>query len=416
MKRLIYCSLSILAVAVVLGLGIWLTTLKASPAKILMKEHPYTFSKTKEWGKEKRDQYLEEGGCVFISYPKTKAKETAKIISAFLEEAKAKYSEFAAENTADIPRLAIDYTAQKKSDYTALTLTYAIGRYKEDGQGEELLLGAQHLYLDEKNAVLDLEALLGAEKQEKLKLLLDRSKLSMDDLESFIYSEEQVVLKWTEEERTFTMDEIERAGKVDPHKPMIALTFDDGPGKYTKQFSDLLTRYNGRGTFFMLGVNVGNYEESVKYAYTQGHEIASHTMRHKNLNILSSSEVQKEITDADQAIQSAIGQKPKLVRPPYGNANAKVTSIINRPVIHWSLDTEDWRTRNAEAVKNKILKNVSDGAIILMHEIYQSSYDGLALALEQLAKEGYQFVSVSELLEYRQVQAEVKAYHSIPPQ
>lgn len=414
MKRLLYCTLSILAVAAVLGIGIWLTTLKPSPARALMREHPYVFSETKEWGKAKKERYVESGGCVFLCYPKTDNKETMEVINGFLAEAKDCYLEFAAEDTARIPRLAIDYTAEKKAGYISLILTYSIGSYKEDGQGTDTLLGTRYLYLNEKGTILDLEALLGEEKQEKLKLLLDRQRLSDEEPVSFTYSEDQVTLKWTEEEITFTMEEIERAGKIDPDKPMIALTFDDGPGQYTKQFADLLTRYNGHATFFMLGMNVGNYKESVKYAYDQGHEIASHTMRHKNLNLLSVSDAQKEVEDADFAIQAITGEKPKLVRPPYGNANSKVASIINRPIINWNLDTEDWRTRDAQAVKQAILDGASDGAIILMHEIYESTYEGLSLALDELVKEGYQFVSVSELIEYRQVAAGVHTYYSFP--
>lgn len=416
MKKSATCALLILGVAIILGIGIWLTTFSASPAKTLMRKHPYEFSELKEWGKEKRDRYTKDGGCVFISYPKTNNKETMKVIEGFSAEAKARFKEFSATEEEGIPRLAIDYTAEKKDGYSALTLTAAIGRYTKEGEGKDTILSAKTLYIGEKNAILDLEGLLGAENHEKLGILLERRRLSEEDLEGFTYSKEQVTMQWADEEAIFTMEEIERAGKIDPAKPMIALTFDDGPGRLTKDFADLLTKYNGHGTFFMLGTNVVNFEENVKYAYEQGHEIASHTMRHKNLNVISSSAVEKEISDADAAIEKVTGQKPKLVRAPYGNANSTVRSIINRPVIHWSLDTEDWRSRNAAAVKNAILENVSDGAIILMHEIYQSTYDGLELAIEELVNQGYQLVTVSELMEFRCEEAGIETYHSFPPQ
>lgn len=138
-------------------------------------------------------------------------------------------------------------------------------------------------------------------------------------------------------------------------------------------------------------------------------------MRHKNLNKLTEAEIKKEITDASDAIYKAIGAYPTLVRTPYGNANEKVFSVLQSPMIKWNVDTEDWKSRNAQAVKTEIVKNIKDGDIVLMHEIYESTYEGLALALEELSRQGYQFVTVSELMRYRGITPENKIYHSFPP-
>lgn len=425
MTRLMKCSLLISAVAVILGFLIFLLSREPSPAERFLKEHPYHFSETKEWGEESQDSYTENGGCIFSAYPETDNEESMKIIDGFTQTVLDRFQEFsatAAEQAAalpedqprEIPRLILDYTAEKKENHIALRLFSASGLYKEDGKGTDSHHDEKVLYLSEDGAPLGIAELLGKERMEKLSKILDRSKLSIDTLEDFTYQENEITLKWEKEERTFTMEEIERGGKIDPEKPMIALTFDDGPGQYTKQFADLLTRYNGHCTFFMLGINVGNYKESVKYAYDQGHEIASHTMRHKDLCTLSQKDITKEISDADQVIKSVIGEKPNLVRPPYGSAKSTVASIAGRPLIHWNLDTEDWRTRNPEAIKTAILNEVSDGAIILMHEIYDTSYEGLEQAMEELDKQGYQFVTVSELMEYRKVTPQAKSYFSFP--
>lgn len=393
---------------------IWTTASNPLPAKRLIKNHPYAFSEEKEWGEEQREIRVKNGSCFFISYPKTNCKETDDTIAAFVATAKEKCGGLPGKKRDGVPRLVIDYTAKNKKDYIALTLTYGAGRYNKENAGEDHFSGSQSLYLDSDGNILNLNTLLGEKNSKKLAYLLKKENRTMDDISSFSYDEEKVTLYWGDDQYTVSMAEIQKTRIIDPAKPMIALTFDDGPGFLTQKFVDLLNQYDGRGTFFMLGQNVGRYKESVKYAFDQGHEIASHTMRHKNLNVISPSEVKKEINDADQAIAKITGQRPALVRAPYGNSKPAVVSIINRPVIYWDKDTEDWKSRNAEAVKSMILNQVSDGSIILMHEIYQSTYDGLALALKELEKEGYQFVTVSELMKYRNVKPEAKVYYSFP--
>jgi len=200
---------------------------------------------------------------------------------------------------------------------------------------------------------------------------------------------------------------------IDPSKPMLALTFDDGPGRYSRDFADLLTRYGARATFFVLGSNVKNFADDLKYVYEQGNEIASHTMRHKNLNLLSEEGIRTEIDEAAQAIYDAIGTYPTLIRAPYGNANSKVMKVIDGPMIKWSVDTLDWQTRDAQKIKAEILEGAGDGEIILMHEIYKTSLEGLELALKELSDDGYQFVTVSELMQYRGVEPECKHYYNI---
>jgi peptidoglycan/xylan/chitin deacetylase (PgdA/CDA1 family) len=147
-----------------------------------------------------------------------------------------------------------------------------------------------------------------------------------------------------------------------------------------------------------------------------GNEIGSHTQSHKNLNKLSTNAVKEELDDAADAIYQAIGSYPALVRTPFGNANSQVMKIIDGPMIKWSVDTMDWKSRNAQAVKTELVENVKDGDIVLLHEIYESSYEGLKLAMDELAAKGYQFVTVSELMRYRGVEPEMKHYTAFYPQ
>ncbi len=417
MKRLVS---SIVAIGAVIALGIIIAVAfgNAAPEKKLMKKHPYVFSQSKEVLKTRQDTYTKKDGCVYLAWPETKNKTTDGLIDAFIQEGKSAYEKAAeaeagkAKKQRRIPRLVVDYTAVKEEGYTAIELFYELGRYQPDGTGEAITRKEAHFYLDEAGAEMGLNALLGEETEEKLELMLRSSGKKLEDLKDFKLADGQLELIWAESTETFGVEEIRRAGLIDPNKPMIALTFDDGPGKLSKKFADLFARYGGHATFFVVGTNVLNFPEELKYLYEMGNEIGSHTMRHKNLNKLSAEGVRKEVEDADNAIQEVIGKKPDLMRAPYGNANSTVMNVMARPQINWSVDTEDWRSRNAQSVKNEILKGAGDGEIVLMHEIYQSTYDGLEMAIEELAKQGYQFVTVSELMRYRNVTPEVKIYHS----
>ncbi len=417
MKKLL-SSIAAIGAVIVFGIVIAVAFGNTSPAKKFMKKHPYVFSETKEVWKTKQDTYTENDGCVFLAWPETKNKATDKLIDAFIEEGKAAY-EAAAESETEkekdqrrIPRLVVDYTATQAENYTVIDLFYELGRYQADGTGETTARKEAHFYLDDQGAELGLDALLGENTEKKLELMLRSSGKKLNEMEDFRIADGQLSLIWTDGTEVFGVEEVQRAGLIDPDKPMIALTFDDGPGSLSPKFADLLARYGGHATFFVVGTNVLNFPDELKYLYDMGNEIGSHTMRHKNLNIQSAATVQKEVADADSAIEEVIGKKPELLRAPYGNANSSVRRIINRPVINWSVDTEDWRSRNAQAVKNEILKGAGDGEIILMHEIYQSTYDGLELAIGELASQGYQFVTVSELMRYRNITPEVKTYHS----
>jgi peptidoglycan/xylan/chitin deacetylase (PgdA/CDA1 family) len=199
---------------------------------------------------------------------------------------------------------------------------------------------------------------------------------------------------------------VKKANLIDPEKPMVAMTFDDGPGGYSKKLADLFTKYNGRATFFVLGSLVPNYDESLKYVYEQGHEVGSHTYSHKNLNILSKEGVQKEVDKAREAIHDAIGVYPTVTRTPYGNANKTVMEILDGPMIHWSVDTLDWQSRDTAKIEKKILGNIRNGDIVLMHEIYGFTYQAVVNTIDDLAKKGYQFVTVSELLLYNDIEPE----------
>lgn len=200
-------------------------------------------------------------------------------------------------------------------------------------------------------------------------------------------------------------DEIDSRG-LDPSKPMVAITFDDGPKKgTTNRILDALEKNGAVATFFELGENVENCSDSEEYLKRMEElncEIGSHSYNHPNLFQISDAAIKEQNDKTDEAIESRLGKKPTVYRPPYGNGNEKTTEIFGKPGILWSVDTLDWKSRNAASVVEQIKGSGNlDGKVILMHSIYDSSAEATEQILPWLQSQGYQTVTVSELLMYK---------------
>ncbi len=182
-------------------------------------------------------------------------------------------------------------------------------------------------------------------------------------------------------------------------KKAVAITFDDGPGEYTERLINGLNERGARATFFMCGSCVEEYPEVLPMMIEGGHQIGNHTYSHVDITGLSSQERNDQIQRTDNAISNACGQVSTAFRPPYGSHNAETDQgITDKTITLWSLDTLDWKSRNAEAVKKVVLDGVWDGGIILFHDIYDTSVDGALMVVDELQSQGYVFVTVDELL------------------
>lgn len=190
---------------------------------------------------------------------------------------------------------------------------------------------------------------------------------------------------------------------INPKDKLVAFTFDDGPHhRNSKLIMDEMDKYEGQATFFMLGERVHQNPSVVKEIVRRGHQIANHSYTHPDFNSMDIKDVNKEIKDTDDALYKASGLKgPFMVRPPYGNANAAVREGAPVTFVNWSVDSEDWVSRDSQQICNTIDKYKHDGAIILLHDIYESSYEGFKCAAKKLHDQGYKFVTVKELLESR---------------
>lgn len=178
----------------------------------------------------------------------------------------------------------------------------------------------------------------------------------------------------------------------------VALTFDDGPNpKTTMQILETLDKYDAQATFFMLGSMVKAYPEIAKKVQEAGHEIGNHSWNHPDLTKQSTEKVQSEIRDTNTIIEMVTGEKPTSFRPPYGAVNAAVRQQTNLPIVLWNVDTLDWQDRDAYQLLVNVKRDVKNGSTVLMHDIHQSTADGLEAVFAYLQSEGYTFVKVSEL-------------------
>lgn len=180
---------------------------------------------------------------------------------------------------------------------------------------------------------------------------------------------------------------------------MVALTFDDGPHpKVTQQILKTLEKYDAKATFFVLGESVNKYPKVLKQVFDEGHEIGNHSYSHAKLTLLPLDQIRFQIQSTDAAVKALTGENTTVFRPPYGAYDNIVTSQLKVPKVLWTVDTLDWKHHDSKKTLQVVQENVKNGSIILMHDIHQTTADSLDAILATLEKQGYEFVTVSELL------------------
>lgn len=189
--------------------------------------------------------------------------------------------------------------------------------------------------------------------------------------------------------------------KIDKNKKMVALTYDDGPSIYTPRILKTLKENNSVATFFVVGNRVPMYSDTVKKAYGMDCEIGNHTYEHKILTRADAAGIRNQVSRTNVAVKKITGTAPIVMRPPGGAVNNMVKSQTGMPMILWSIDTLDWRTRNAASTKTAVLDHVKDGDIVLMHDLYEATANASTTIIPTLVERGYQLVTVSELAECR---------------
>ena len=192
---------------------------------------------------------------------------------------------------------------------------------------------------------------------------------------------------------------LESVSAVPLEEKRIAITFDDGPNPdYT---ADLLKGLKERGvtaTFFLLGAQVEKYPKLVEQIAKEGHLIGTHSYQHVNLCNLTDEAAIEQVVKTNELIEEITGECPQFIRPPFGCWKKDLDYNTTMLEVLWDIDPLDWNTSNTDAIVKRVLKNASDGAIILLHDASQSSVDAALQIIDQLQKEGYLFVTVDELI------------------
>ena len=190
---------------------------------------------------------------------------------------------------------------------------------------------------------------------------------------------------------------------VDPTRPMVALTFDDGPhAVYTDQILDILEKNGAVATFFEVARNLPKAPDAVRRAVDLGCEIGSHSYRHANLGKMDQAAQQADQAAADAIFQEVLGTTPTLLRPPYGSMNKTLKTTCGRSIVTWSIDTEDWLSKDADKVVASVQNAGNlDGQVILLHSIYGSTVEATEVLVPWLLEQGYQLVTISELIQLR---------------
>lgn len=193
------------------------------------------------------------------------------------------------------------------------------------------------------------------------------------------------------------------ARQIDPEKPMLALTFDDGPSAETLRILDVLEKYGGRATFCVVGNRLNAFSNVLKCIAAQDNEIACHTWSHQKLTELSVKQIQSQLTRVNDLVFELTGKQVKVLRCPYGSFNSRVKKVcadLGMIIASWKVDTLDWSTRNTSKTYRSLIRESRSGYIVLMHDLYATTADAVIKAIPELVEQGYQLVTVSELFAY----------------
>lgn len=188
-------------------------------------------------------------------------------------------------------------------------------------------------------------------------------------------------------------------GEPPEEKKKIALTFDDGPHPYyTEQLLDGLKERGVKATFFVIGENASLHEDVIRRMYEEGHLIGNHTYSHIQLTSSNQEAFREELKRTNQVIREITGQEVLYVRPPYGSWNREFEKELNMIPVLWTIDPLDWCSDDVACITQRVVSEAGEDEIILLHDYYETSVTAALCIVDQLLEEGYEFVTVEELL------------------
>lgn len=353
---------------------------------------------------------------IAINYPVTNIKKLDKKINKYIDS---KYDCL----TDNINELNIDYTFNIISDrYINITLetfindgnnNYDIVTYIFDKKINKFL-NLDNLV--SKNSLITIKQITEKKLDESVNINYD--KLTFDENYLYFYLEnndgiEKVNVPLHDTEVLIDIDLSTSENKttnqtaepkiIDPNKPVVAITFDDGPSKYTDDILDILNENNASATFFVLGNKVKYYGNTLNKMLQNGNEIGNHSYNHKSLNHLNMDELLYQINTTQDIIYEATGYTPIYLRPTYGNTNDFLKKNSHLEIVLWTVDPEDWKYKNSKTIASRVINKTKDGSIILLHDTKKRTVEALKIIISDLKKKDYQFVTISELKEVKEI-------------
>lgn len=199
---------------------------------------------------------------------------------------------------------------------------------------------------------------------------------------------------------------------IDPEKPMVALTFDDGPYRNnTASLLDLFEQYDARATFFVVGYHLDVFYEATVDAYQRGFQIGNHTKAHPALQQLGDEDALEEIRALNEQLNQLGIPGDVMLRPPYGEYTDYLQENVTVPMIGWNVDSRDWVTRDADKIYAEIVGKVKDGDIVLLHDIHDETAAAMQMVVPELVAQGFQLVTVEEMFEAKGIEPEAGQYY-----
>ena len=393
------------------------------------------YSALREFGSPKSMVKSEGDFTYSLTYPETGVAEADQKLSAWVQETLRVFQEdFSQNHAGETGKCTVEYqslNADSRYHSVVLLAEYKAGSLKAekvlalniDSQEEKVLDNRALFPLNEARVQLCLDSAVSSLMVKPTDGYSDKvsadclqyAALGHDGVQVFLpaglflpngLGTRKLNLRYTQTAECMTLDSKTIHGyerTIDPTKPMLALTFDDGPSDVTDRILATLMQYDARATFYVVGNKLEEYANVLKHIAASGNEIACHTWSHVKLINVSAAKMRTQITSTNDLIKEITGVEVKLLRPPYGNQNATLRSVckdLGIVITRWQIDTKDWSSRNTNKVYKAIMNGAGNGEIILCHDLYPTTAAAVEMAIPDLIEKGYQLVTVSELLSF----------------
>lgn len=223
---------------------------------------------------------------------------------------------------------------------------------------------------------------------------------------------QMIILPTVNERKEKMLTAMEEAKRFSTETKMIALTFDDGPSQYTNRLLDILTLHGAKATFYLVGSRIDYFPDTIKKMDNLKMEFGNHTYDHKYLSEINGKEEYLQLKMVDEKLMHLINKKTSTIRPPGGKTDVVPSVFIDKPFVMWSVDPMDWSVKNKNLIAENILNEVTDGSVILLHDLYEYTIDAMEIVIPKLKAQGYELVTVSKLAQTKGYNLEAKVIYS----